>query len=177
MPEVVEQQPAPPPARRERLEPRGSAGDTVTVACKMPNGLRLRLFEMEEVPEPMFGGGVRMTKRARQIEGADIVLNGAAVNLEEVGKGNLPSFVIAGGYALTPGVPRDQWEAWLEQNKHSALVRNNIVFCYKSEEGARKQALEQAEVRSGLEPIDPERPPSDVRRVRRGTHGNDADNL
>lgn len=163
-------------------KPRQVAGSTVVVGSKLPNGLVLRVFNMEEFSEPVLGGGSRSSKRARQdVAAGEYVLNGTAIDLGEVGRGNLPRHRIAGGFALTAGIPKDFWERWLEQNRRSDLVRNNLVFCHATEEGAFSMGLEREKLKSGLEPLDPDNPPADVRRIRRGTRdnnvGNDADNL
>lgn len=153
-------------------------GETVTVACKMPNGLILRNFVMTDFAEPVMGGGSRTSQIARQVP-ETYELHGSAVNLTEIGKGNLPNYQIAGGYGLTPGVPLDFWEKWLNDNRNSAIVKNNIVFAYKTEGGARDQAIEKAALKSGLEPLDPENLPRDLQRVRkfRENNSSDADNM
>lgn len=165
-----------------RIKPRGQgdgSGDTVTVACKMPGGIILQLYEMVPVMEPVMGGGSRETTRARlNHEAGEYYLNGAAVNLAEIGEGNLPDYRIVQGYALTTGIPKDFWERWLHDNRDAAIVKNKIVMAYGSESGAVDMAREHAGVKTGMEPLDPENPPADVRRVRKGTRNdNDADNL
>ena len=81
--------------------------------------------------------------------GAPVKINGPAVPF-----GQTASFVIAGGYAMTPNVPADVAETWMFQNKDSDLVKGNIVFIAKKPAAAEKQAKEQSSVKSGLERLD-----------------------
>ena len=75
---------------------------------------------------------------------------------------------------MTPGVPREHWEAWLEQNRNSDLVRNGLVLAADAEDGARGQARERTALRSGLEPIVPSKIPERTglgRQVERADRG------
>lgn len=122
---------------------------TVVMACKLPGGLRMRLFKMYEEAEPVMGGGSRMVQRARQ-EGPSIVLNGCAI---AVG-GQMPKHQIVGGYGLTTNVPADFAEEWMKQNSESALVKEGLVWVVNSRDAAEKKATDMEEVRSNLEPLD-----------------------
>jgi hypothetical protein len=105
------------------------AGETVTVACKLPSGLHLRV-------------------------------NGQTVTLRGCGHtfGNAPPGAASGGYALTPNVPLDFWEAWLAINADSDVVRKGVVFSASKTVDARARAVEQAAVRSGFEGVNPQAP-------------------
>lgn len=130
-----------------------SAGAKVTVACKMPNGLLLRVFAMETHSEPVMGGGVREAKSARQI-GGTVKLNGNAVPF-----GKRPDHPIVAGYALTHGIDKEFFDKWLEQNRDSDIVKNSLVFAYDKGDSVRDAAKEHAKARSGLEPIEPDTDP------------------
>jgi hypothetical protein len=65
---------------------------------------------------------------------------------------------VIGGYGITRNIPGDFFDAWLEQNKDLALVRNNLVFKQPSLDQAEDQAEEQADLKSGMEGIDPKKP-------------------
>lgn len=173
MPDTTTQEPA---ATNAKSRP----GATVAVASKMPNGLILRLFRMEPFREPVLGGGYRESERAVQT-GDEYTLHGTAFSIEQAKLGNFPRHQTAGGFSITTGIPRDYWDEWLRQNEKSDMVRNGLIFAYDSEQRTRDAAAERDKVRSGLEPLDPDNPPPDVRRVRRDTNpssGNsDADNL
>lgn len=95
---------------------------TVTVGCKIPNGLHLDL------------GGKRIT------------LNGSSSSL------------VIGGYGLTEGVPAEFFEAWMKAYADSPAVTNGLVFAQEKAADARAQALDQAEIKTGLEPLNPNKP-------------------
>jgi len=128
---------------------------TVTVACKHPAGIIMRVFRMEEYDVPVLGGGTRKEARSLAV-GEPVKINGPAVP-----HGRAPAFVIAGGYALTPNVPAEVAGAWMEQNKDSALVKNHLIYIEKTQARAVSHGKEQDEVKSGLERLD-------VRMVRKG---------
>lgn len=125
-------------------------GETVTVACKLPHGLRLRLFDMVDASEPVMGGGTRTFKRAQEI-GEPVVIRGyrAMPFLEREEGAKFPN----GGYALTPGVDKEFWEKWLEQNQDLEAVKNNLVFAAGKTENARAEAVGFVDQLCGLEPM------------------------
>ncbi|MGY0790954.1 hypothetical protein ACW7BJ_16430 [Azospirillum argentinense] len=142
--------------------PPATTGETVTVACKLPHGLRLRTFTMAETSEPVMGGGFRKVEVARP-DPMTFVIHGAAVP-----KGVSAEHAIRGGYAITPGVPKDFWDKWLAQNADSDLVRSGLIFAHERSHYAEDEAKERRDVRSGLEPIDPSNPQARVRGVEKG---------
>jgi len=81
----------------------------------------------------------------------------------ELPRGGLPEGftppIIVGGYALTPGIPADFWNTWIEQNKLADYFRppdgaeHGMVFAYATTESARDAAKEQKGLKSGLEPL------------------------
>ena len=124
-----------------------SAQGTVTVAVKAPNGIVLRAFRWEEVQEPVMGGGYRSVKTAVEV-GERFYLKGYAAPF-----GQVPAVPVVCGYAINHGVPADLWHAWLEQNKHSDLVKRGIISAYAKSDDAEAFAREHHDVRSGLEPM------------------------
>jgi hypothetical protein len=135
--------------RRKRELPEAGV---VTIACKMPRGLILRVFEQVEVHEPVLGGGTRLIRQSREIPNAPrVVVNGNAVPF-----GRMPKFRIVGGYALTEYVDAQFWKKWWEQNQELELVKNNLIFACDLTEDAVDKAEEMAETHSGLEPLNPE---------------------
>jgi hypothetical protein len=135
--------------------------DTVTVACKLPNGLRLRIFKMREISEQA-PGGPRTIEQSFQV-GPTIVVRGPALPF-----GVVPSELIIGGYALTKDVPRDFWETWLEQNVDLDCVQKGLIFARKNTDDAVAKAKDRSTIKSGLEPLDPNKLPnlSDNRHVK-----------
>lgn len=123
-----------------------TGGATVTVACKVPPGLRLRVFSMEKDHEPVMGGGTREVKIARLA--GEAVINGPATRKE-----NAPACVVVGGYALTSGVNKDLFDKWMEDNKDSPMVKNRLIFAHDRQDSAAGAAKEAHAVRSNMEPL------------------------
>jgi hypothetical protein len=120
---------------------------TVTVGCKLPHGLELRVFEMEERDEAVIGGGTRVVKVARSA-GTSVQINGNAVP-----HGQAPRHQIVGGFAITSGVDADFWAKWLEQNKDSAIVKSGLIFAAAKAEDIKTEGCNRAKIKSGLEPL------------------------
>lgn len=128
-----------------------NSGDTVTVALKHPHGLILRLHEMVEENEstPL---GFRSVKVARYT-GKQVVIRGYSDPSSKV-----PPAATAGAFAFTRNVPRDFWEAWVKQNAEHPYVKEGLIFATSSGK-AEDQAAEREELKSGLEPLNPEKLP------------------
>lgn len=125
------------------------SGAKVSVACKVPNGLVLRLFDWNEEDVPLFGGGFKRARVAR-FNGTQVVLHGPATPFGQQAK-----TLIVGGYAINPNIDADLWAAWLRQNKDSDVVTEKQVYAMETAEDTAAWAREHAAVRSGLEPINP----------------------
>lgn len=125
-----------------------SAGEKVTVACKIPNGMVLQLYDMENRVEPSPGGPKTVPVAVKR--DAPVKVRGPALPF-----GVFPrSFQIESGYALTPGVDREFFEEWLKQHADSDAVLNHLIFAETTEDRARGKAREMAAMRSGMEPLD-----------------------
>jgi len=112
--------------------------DTVTVACKLPNGLHLDVNGFDRVT----------------IKGNALPFGESAVD-----------YRIVGGYALTPGVPRDLWDAWLKDRTTMDIIVKGIVFAQEKPADVVAEAKNGAKVITGLEPIDPDKPGNGLERV------------
>jgi hypothetical protein len=96
---------------------------TVTVACKIPTGLVLQIFTMEDHDEPLFGGGVKTVKRAVKTSHPPVKINGPA----RYAGLDLPHD-IKGGCGLTYGVDADFFAEWLRLNRDEPYVKYGLVF-------------------------------------------------
>lgn len=141
---------------RVRATAPATTGETVTVACKLPNGLQLRLFEMIEREVPQFGGGTRNERIAQLIADAPvIVLHGNRVPF-----GQLPRCEMVMGFALTKGVPKDFWEKWLHDNRQSDIVTKGIVMAFDSIDDAKTELKQEGPaIKSGFQAIVPDNDP------------------
>ncbi len=123
--------------------------ETVTVACKAPNGIFMRLFEMKPHVEPVLGGGTREVHQAVQV-GPMVKINGYAA---EAGKMPASGAEVIKGYALTPGVPADFFEEWLKQNQDHDLVLNGLIFAHAQPNSVKAQIRENESRWDGLQPM------------------------
>lgn len=133
--------------------------ETVTVGCKMPNGLVLRVFDQEDFDEPVLGGGYRTVKRAIA-RNERVKINGYL----KPNRGGIEQASQPAAYALTHNVDRAFMEMWLEQNKQSALVKKELIIVHHRPGHVDGMVREHAAEISGFEPINPAKPP----RVGRG---------
>jgi hypothetical protein len=140
------------------------SGDHVVVMSKLALPLTLHLDEMVDWEEP-HPGGTRTRKRAQPL-GEKYVINGNATI--RGGEQEARNIQMYSGYAMTPGIPADFWEKWVEQNRGSDLVKNRIVFAMPTQDRARGKARELREVVSGTEPLDPNKPQLVDRRIQPG---------
>jgi hypothetical protein len=124
--------------------------NVVTVACKLPNGLLLRIFQTVDDNEAT-PTGFRAVKRAEQV-GETVQINGAAVP-----KGETRDYLIIGGYALTPNIDKDFFDEWLRQNAEHPAVKASLIFAHAKESIVTGKAKEQKALLSGLEPLNPDR--------------------
>ena len=128
---------------------------TVTVGCRLPAGLHLPIFRMQDIEEPLMNSaGVRKTKIAVPI--GRITIKGTGRRVDD------PRVIY--GAALTPDVDADTFAKWLEDNKDSDLVRKGLVFAHAKPAEVSVIARERENERSGLEPIDPANLPPEFKR-------------
>ncbi len=130
--------------------PPKSNGEVISVACKLPHGIRLRLFKFREIDIPVLGGGLKTVREAYPLEG-EVVLHGFMKN-----KSAQPHCLVVGNFAITDNVPRDFFIEWMEQNKDHHLVKNGFIFATRRTHDTMKESENRAEMKSGLEQLDPE---------------------
>lgn len=102
-----------------------TSAKTVTVGCKLPNGLVCELGKFGDEDY-----------KAVTLKGA----NGAVVH---------------GGYGLTEGVDESFWEAWKKKHKRLSFVQKGLVFAVGDIASARDHAIDLSAIKTGLEPLDP----------------------
>jgi hypothetical protein len=135
---------------------------TVWIGCKLPRGLNLRLCKEVTVDRPTFGGGVKPTKMYMPdpLRG-EVRLFGYAIPF-----GKIPKFSIIGDFGLTE-VDRDWWNEWKSQNSGFDMLKNGLIFEHGEKASVEAYAQEHADLKCGLEPMDPagddrgERAPND----------------
>jgi hypothetical protein len=139
---------------------RATGTDTVTVACNLPTGHILQIFniELRETVLPN-GRSVQEHEATLNLERGQwyvhgpvnfnsLAATGREINADfRVIKGDLPDT----GYALTPGIPRDFWERWEKDNANSPLITGKHIFAASSETRAVGMAREYREFKSGFQ--------------------------
>ena len=125
-----------------------SSSSTVVVACKMPHGLIIRDHVKTTVKDPILGGGFRPSDVWRPV-GPRIRIKGPQVPALFI-----RMVEVVGGYAITERVPADVFRRWIDWNKDSSAVVNNLIYGHENGDRVRDWAREHERVKSGLEPLD-----------------------
>lgn len=128
----------------------------ITVACKLPHGLELRLFKMVDMSEPT-QGGYRTIARAEPLPNT-ITIKGY---LEKY-RIDLPPAARGAEYALTHGVDKEFFDEWLKQNADHDVVKNKLIFASEKADTVTSMVKENASRRNGLEPINPANLPKGI---------------
>ncbi len=146
------------------------SGAKVTVACKIPAGLELRLFEMVTVRHPIMGGGFREVQESRvRTDVGSVLIHGNAIPYGKQPAHRIvmaPGAPMTDGFALTPNIDKDFFDEWLKQNKDSAIVKNGLIFAYEKPDAVTAEAKDRAKTqRSGLEPLNQGKDPRADKRI------------
>lgn len=128
--------------------PMSRTGETVTIGCKLPLGIMMQVFELEDAEE-VVAGAVRKFKRAKAV-GEAIKLNGSA---KYRGSDHETLHDVRHGAGLTFGVPKDAWERWRSANCDNDFIKKGLVFAHGSD--IQGVAAERAAIKTGIEPVDP----------------------
>lgn len=127
---------------------------TVTVACKLPHGLVLRVFDKASVHEPMPGGGTKPVARF-QPRPQTVAIKGYLNKY----KPGLPPAAVGSSYALTHGVDKEFFDEWMKQNAEHDAVLNGLIFADEKNDTVNGLVKDNADTRSGFEPVDPTKLP------------------
>lgn len=125
-------------------------GRTVTVACKIQNGLVLQLQRQETYQEPTMNG---LREQTRWVPtGERHIVAGPAYPVQPP-RGYPRQVPIEGGFALTRGIPADFWEQWVEQNKLLPAVTSGAIFAMTAMQDVTAKARESEDLLTGFEPL------------------------
>ena len=119
--------------------------ETVTVACKIPNGVYLDLKRGDEV--------VR------------VLLNGPGMPIALDPKKRLPKKTIEHAVALTFGVDKGFWDEWLKKNAKFGPVKAGHIFAHGEQASVLDEAKDKEKNLSGLEAIDPDKPGKGIKKL------------
>jgi hypothetical protein len=146
-----------PNVKKQQERIAASSARTVTVACKIPTGMKLQLQKPVERMEDGPLGPKPKTYWA--FYGKPFYVHGPSYPVGTIPKGFPKQPINEGGYALTPGIPLDFWEQWLEQNKNSSFVvppdgaERGMIYADEELESVVAVAREHEKMLSGMEPI------------------------
>jgi hypothetical protein len=113
---------------------------TVSVGCKLPNGLVINFETFNDVSKTWIKTG-------------EVELKGAN------------SSSIVGGYGITDNVDAEAFAEWLKIHKDDETVKLGLIFAQPTPAGAEAAAKERADTKSGFEPIDPDKPGPRIERA------------
>ena len=125
---------------------------TVTIGCKLPHGLMLQAYEMVSVRRLLMGGGGYEEVSEARPKGNAVRIRGVAHPVDRA-----PRHQIIGGYALTHNVDADFWAAWLKANHDFDPVVKGLLFATEKPASAEAKAKEQRAIKSGFEPLNPDK--------------------
>lgn len=128
---------------------------TITVACKLPNGIILQLFDMVEQEEVTLAGS-RTIEKAMPKDMAPVTIKGCSAP-------HGSAIMTVGGYALTHGVDAQFFAEWLRQHADSDIVKARLLFAHEDRVYVSDKAEESAKVLSGLQPMVPSEDGGDIR--------------
>jgi hypothetical protein len=143
-------------ATKEQMEPeagRSTAGQKVIVGSKLPMDLEIQLCRKEEFDEEGMGGTRRRVRWV--MYGPAYLIRGYSypLNPPEGFEDQKARAVISNGAALTPGIPKDFFDAWLDQHKTDPMVTNHNIFAATKADAAKGMAKDFKEFDSGLGPL------------------------
>jgi hypothetical protein len=141
----------------EAPDGRGSDGgdlimaDMVTVCCRMPHGLELRISPPGDA-ERRAKMSANKTPDLSPVAYVDrVVIKGA----NRAPDYHLKDNRLLGRVGRTQ-VDKSFWDAWLAQNKDGPLVQNSCVFAEATDARAEAKSREFRNVKTGFEPIEPD---------------------
>ncbi len=129
--------------------------ELITIGCKLAHGIWLEVG-LEHTPG-VWGASVRGPKYVR------VLLNGTHAEWQKKAPTIQPVATLNPEPGLTQ-IPKDVWEAWCQgMGKTHPARLNSMIFVVPKDTGAAKDVLQAAkDSRSGYEPIDPNRLPSQI---------------
>lgn len=131
-----------------RVTAPSKSGETVTVVCKIPGGLKLRFFRKVERMVDVKGGREKEISHVLDASVKPLIIRGPAHPV-----GMAPKAMLAGGAALTPGIPKDLWERWVHENSQHPALLNGQLFSEGTRDRAIGRARAEKENMSGMQPM------------------------
>ena len=124
-----------------------TSGEMLTIACKIPMGMRLQVCKKVIMPRKTEGGLIRDTEEYHRF-GKEYIVYGPA-HPQNMG----PHCTIIGDYALTPNIPKEHYDLWYSQHRNDPMVLSRAIFANSSNK-INGEAKEYRATKSGLERLD-----------------------
>ena len=134
-----------------------AVSDTVTVACKLPNGLVCSIIDMDDFKANI--DAMKANKPYVQKIKGKFRLRGYqdARRSDTSGHVETEARHVIGLFGLTT-VPKSQWDEWYDQNKDYPAVKNRLIYAHAQRSSAEAYSREHAELKTGFDPLDPHKP-------------------
>jgi hypothetical protein len=132
----------------------GSSGAKVTAASKLP--MRLEMQCSVKRTQMRRHQGETWQEETFFKDGPVAIIEGTAYPVGQVPDGMRPRPRVVVGYALTPNVSKDLYDAWAKENADSALIRNKLIFAYEQRDAVEGAAKDLKDIDSGLGPLIPD---------------------
>lgn len=124
-------------------KPDASTGEMVTVICRLPHGIHMRLYDEKDLSARVTAG---YPAASAPNATASVLLNGA--NRDPRYHPVTNNLIGMGGRTE---VPKDFWEAWKKQNVDFSPLKNGLIFAAANERRAVDELNEKRTVKTGFE--------------------------
>lgn len=114
---------------------------TVSVACKIPNGIVMQMGEKK------------------------VVLHGSNVAIDKTNF-ILSPHLAPNGFGITNNVDEDFFKAWMAEHKTLEAVKNGLIFAASKSNDTIAQTKDRKDIKTGLERIDPNKPAKDIEPIK-----------
>ena len=139
------------------------SGGTVTVACKVQNGLRLRIGDFEE--ETKIIGGAARTYKIWKSHPKQVHIKGPRRRYEV----DTAPIQMENGFVLTHGVDADFMAKYMKDNADSDIIQRGLLKVIPKVNDSEAVLRDARDARTGLEPMaqsdDPRQPKKVSRRM------------
>jgi hypothetical protein len=129
--------------------------ETVFVACRLPNGLVCDVYD----PPGAAGGPVGPRRGSFTLRGS-----ADARRLDSNFATNDGAQHVVANHGITE-VDKDLWTLWAVQSKDAPYLKSGAIFMMPKLADTQAAAKERAKEKTGLEPMDPDKPAPGIEKV------------
>jgi hypothetical protein len=129
-------------------------GATVTVASKLPMKIEMQCSAKRTMQKKHMGQVWREDEYYKT--GPSHIIEGTAYPAGSPPPNMPPAPRMESGFALTFGVDKSLWDAWLAENADSPMVKNKLIFAFEKLDSVKGMAKDYKNLDSGLGPLQPD---------------------